>query len=98
MNKPLFEVGEEVILCSINKPEKNGDAVVLSCGHKAITRNVHTREILRDVFCYKLTIQGDQGGCNWLESTLRKRHKPSDNSFEEMMSNLDRVVDTSDNT
>ena len=96
--KPLFEVGEEVILCSMHSPELNGDAVVLSvikppsaevkcphCGRGWLRRR-------REGIVYYLNIESirtkDKCCSPWRESALRKKHKGSDFSFDEMIKEI----------
>lgn len=94
MREPLFEIQEEVIVCNPFNPELNGERVVLG----SITLEVFTK--LYPTFApngsnyfYDLgvTFFGNRSGaiCHYVgEKRLRKKHKPSDDSFEDMMSKL----------
>lgn len=82
--RPKFEVGEEVILQSISAPELNGDTVVLDVRY-CVYRNWSTKE-LEEGYLYQLGIKGHNDG--WMESSLRKKHKPSDMSFTDLMTSI----------
>lgn len=101
-SRPLYEIGEEVILCSKEMPEKNGDAVVLEVfdtvsgilGHYSRSAPHIPWTAAKDLNppLYILTINsainhaGVQVG--WHESALRKKYHKGGQSFEEMMSDL----------
>jgi hypothetical protein len=95
--KPLFEVGEEVILCSKKSPELNGNAVVIMViRDKDIFRCPHCSKLCRarewNDLGYYLDIKSSHVSfkcCTpWAESALRKKHKPSDSSFDELMNDI----------
>lgn len=106
--KPLFEVGEEVILCSKSHPELNGDAVVMevinnyeedvaylsSLGFSWMDPSPGYPAYLLDV---ESPIMSDSGsvlsshGGLWRQSALRKKYKPADKSFKELMSSANRL-------
>lgn len=106
MSRPLFWVGEEVILQSVSSPEKNGDAVVLEVlsPEESVAR---AKELNPDFpgeyrnmegIGYVLDIpagmseRGNRLVC-WAESALRKKHEGSQDSFEQMMDKLtDKVA------
>lgn len=105
MNK--FEIGEEVILVSKSRPYLNGEYVVTDI-HKSsdIVENPFgenyrlPNDIPGYVYCLEsLSHQtpledGTQieAYIHWLESSLRKKHKPSEFTFEELMVNLKAEV------
>ena len=96
--RALFEVGEEVILCSKAFPELNGDSVVLmsvkagiakfNCPHCGVDLS---GKILRGMSYYlDVPSRNESHGCcaPWSESALRKKHKGSDFSFDQIMSEI----------
>lgn len=99
--RQLFSVGEEVILCSKNHPQYNGayivDKVVIS-GEKHTCRITGQSGNVRggsSELGYLLNvphldaIEGVE--IAWSQSALRKKHKPSTESFSEMMRNLNTI-------
>jgi len=93
MNEPYFEVGEEVILESKSAPEWNGEHVIehvlpngtwvnpSECTHVHITEG----------FGYKLMgVESSEKRVTgyFVQSALRKKHKPSGKSFQELITNL----------
>ena len=89
--KALFEVGEEVILVSKKYPELNGDAVVIKIVSNETSRCPHCENLIQyDVENgYHLSIKSKTDCCTtWHESALRKKHKGSDFSFDEMMKEI----------
>lgn len=100
MPNPYFSVGEEVILQSKDSPELNGEYVVEAVFGEGDTcsRTAGRRWINKNGYGYFL-----EGECHmapdsecprvvWRESALRKKHKPSTDSFTEMMSNINEKV------
>lgn len=86
--RPKFEVGEEVILVSVSCPELNGEATVLSVKYCEYINN--RTENKEEGYLYELTIESRYSG--WMESALRKKHKPSDMSFHELMDSLNTTL------
>lgn len=96
MSKPFFQVGEEVILQSRQNPELNGECTVrqIVFGTDLYNCRVSGRIIYRDCdatyFGYILEeviseAISDDGAIIeniWDESAIKKKHKPSDNSFK----------------
>ena len=98
MDKPYFEVGEEVVLVSKYNPECNGDYIV--CG---IANHAQVEATLPDFGFIGVQIRHfyDLGFSREITSkkgyamdspyfgqpALRKKHKPSDESFSELMNN-----------
>ena len=84
MNRPLFEVGEVVVLQSKKVPEFNGEHQVLEVagpGETVIVDGSHKKNNLpRHV--YRLGVIGPTGSGFWSESLLRKRHQPGEYSFD----------------
>ena len=102
MSNPLFIVGEEVILQSKDRPQLNGEYSVdaVSTADK-ITICRQTGEYYdfidedKDSVGYMLypIILDDEGfEIVWNESALRKKHKPSDQSLEELIKGLNQEV------
>lgn len=94
----LFKVGEEVILCSKNQPELNGETVVIKIAiGKAILNCPHCEkriEITSPGFGYFLQTKskGIHGCCQpFDESALRKKHKGSDFSFNQIISEINSI-------
>lgn len=85
-SRALFEVGEEVILCSKRQPQYNGEYVVLAC-EWGYYIDINTNKY-RKGFTYDLGIHGDAGNSHWSESNLRKKHPPSELNFTDLMSSL----------
>lgn len=83
MRDAYFVVGEEVILQSKNYQEFNGDAVVVEVSY-GIQWSAANGKDLDDGWMYQLDIGTPEPGC-WHESALRKKHKPSEFSFEEII-------------
>lgn len=81
-SRPLFSVGEEVILVSVQRPHCNGPAVVLD-----VDNNYED-----GIPGYLLTTPGrkDDEGLDilWDQSALRKKYPPSSQSFSELMNTL----------
>lgn len=81
-SRPLFAVGEEVILVSVQSPHCNGPAVVLD-----VDNNYED-----EVPGYLLTTpcEKDDEGIDmlWDQSALRKKSPPSSQSFSELMNTL----------
>ena len=83
MRAAYFAVGEEVLLVSKNCPELNGEAVVIerSTGQRVNRAN---GELLSSPWGYTLSIETPTG-IRWNESALRKKHKPSEFTFEQII-------------
>ena len=96
MNAPLYKVGERVGLVSRTFPERNGEYTVrqvLGKGDKFVcrlTKDTHSWKF--DRFAYILEEMCAFGSWKheavWYESALRKLHKPSQFSFDELMEEL----------
>lgn len=101
MNKPLFEVGEEVIAQFKYYPQNNGEYVII----EILTPEQFSKEFpefLNNSRIYYrlegLKIVGDKSlkyttDCA-SESALRKKHKPSEMSFDGLMDFLKSPVKT----
>ncbi len=88
-SRPLFQVGEEVILCSKRFPDANGEAVV-TCRFYGLSKNIHSGNIVEG-WKYKTDVMPDRIHV-WEESVLRKKHKPSDQSLEDMIAEINKGV------
>ena len=84
MREAYFEVGEEVILVSKHNPLCNGEAIVLKAvyGEKW---DYNTNKDMPDGWRYELTITVPEFAGLWDESALRKKHKPSEFTFEQLI-------------
>lgn len=81
MSRPLFEVGEEVIVVPAEARPRIFEAVVHS-----ITRGSDWGSG-RAVICYFVRPDPDDEFVPWNETCLRKKYKPGD-SFDTLMTNL----------
>lgn len=99
MNRPKFEVGEEVILVTKTFPEHNGERVVeavLTRGENYTGRLTGFNVLLEldnlHTFVYLLSGKevDPRDGLEivWAESSLRKKHKPAEMSFSALMQSL----------
>ena len=70
---PRFRQGEDVLLVSKDDPSLNGECTV--------------EEVLvcKDLTTYRIGIIGPTGYDIWKQSALKKKPKPSDMSFKEIM-------------
>lgn len=91
--QPLFYVGEEIILSEDNKIYivdqviKGGDPFfdrVVKYKRNSLKRNSYGY-LLNVSFPCKNQFEGE---CLWAERMLKKKHKPSDMSFTDLMNNL----------
>lgn len=107
--KPLFSVGEEIVIQSRYYPDCNNkeDIVVevidTGClNFPSIWKDPMTSSKLRirTRFLYRLKYNAIRKGnvvntqvvASWCESALRKKHKPSDDSFDVMMDKLKNPI------
>lgn len=97
MNRVLFSVGEGAILCSVRRPEYNGEytiAKVLQTGSIHTCRLTGRGVIVSGIdFVYLLStplLSGLANGteCFICQSSLRKKYPPSTESFQEMMTKM----------
>ena len=86
-SRPLFAVGEEVILQSKAHPEYNGDAVVLSVFATTGGGPEPGNIVIKGGWAYELTIPTPFNK-GWHESALRKKYPPSSLGYEELISAL----------
>ena len=94
MSNPYFSVGEEVILVSVDYPELNGDYIILDVMPPTgnIIRGRDGLMYRHNNLDYSIGEGGRNGLDHWAQSALRKKHKPSTDSFTEMMSNINELV------
>lgn len=85
-----FEVGEEVILQSKDFPEYNSPCVVIS--RVCTSMESELTGVMTAGNYYKTDIQTDDPNSWWIESALRKKHKPSDQSLEDMIAEINEGV------
>lgn len=85
-SRPLFEVGEEVILQSKSFPQYNGETTVVSVEYRS-GLCVTTGKLLSPNYLYTLGVKSVEVDV-WDESALRKKHPPSEHSFTELMEKL----------
>lgn len=82
MNSSLYAKGEVVILKSTGQ-----ECIILSVEFKEAIE-ITGRKGLHSIFCYQVGVVGPNGFDLWTESALRKKHKPSEFSFNSLMDNL----------
>ena len=98
MKKPLFEIGEEVVIQSKDFQEVNGQCSVVEKivmpNEKYVDRlNCTVFKNISGKYAYLLSnklLHPNANGAEalWGESALRKKHKPSELSFQELVSSL----------
>lgn len=102
MNRPKFEVGEEVVLASREYPHMGGeyfvDRVVYDgCDYKDRLTGI---EFVTDWgdncpgYLLSNMAKDPHLGCEiiWIETALRKKHKPAEMSFSALMQSLTSPV------
>jgi hypothetical protein len=88
MSQPKFSVGEEVILISTLNPHLNGHYTILDRDFVHLT-TLQDGSVIKDTYRYKIGVVGSTGSGWWVESSLRKKHKPSEfKDFTSLMDNL----------
>lgn len=95
MNRPKFSVGEEVIICSPKYPQHTGEAIIEEIIYVGNIRRcrisgieLHHKRRAFPLMYVMTTPYSNRQGTNeiaFLESSLRKKHTPGDQTFEEMM-------------
>lgn len=79
---PLFKVGEEVILQAKNCQEYNGNHIVSNVKH---CEDVHLKDgSIYSGFYYNL----EGVPYTWVEYVLKKKYRPSEFTFEQLMNSL----------
>ncbi len=95
MNEPYFQVGEEVILVSVKHPHVNGDYVVedILPPNQTVDPYNSNHLITKDGTAgYKLEGLDDVGNSVWwTQNSLRKKHKPSTQSFSNLITNIEPI-------
>lgn len=102
---PKYSVGESVILQSISRPEYNGEYTVekvLKNGDSYVCRETGlliTRTnkpgfgyILNELVVTNINSLGMIVETGWKESALRKRHEPSQMSFQSLIQSINSPV------
>lgn len=113
--RPLFSVGEEVILQSVDLPHLNGEYIVEKILHGGeetvchITKFIYIKSFNGMGYSYILGGLSDKNTLmsdgvtrelerSWYESALRKKHKPSGDSFENMIDKIKSLHNDSEKT
>ena len=91
MNKPLFEVGEHVIVDSQLNPAHNGEQIICDVSFKKLV--LVSRAGIYEGWCYKIFCQEDIK-LWYIEPSIKKKHKPSEMSFDGLMDFLKSPVKT----
>jgi hypothetical protein len=91
--KPKYQIGEDVLVRSETMPQINGDAVIKDIFFKGQAEGINGTRLSGPVtqLCYDIGIRNyiGQGMLSLIlpwEHELRKKHKPSGKSFNEIMS------------
>ena len=101
MNTPKFKVGEEVILQSKGYLEYNGEYIVESVftPNQTVTDRISGLKStnMSNCFVYRFTQilkskKKENVEISFLESALRKKYKPSEVSFSELMTSLNQPI------
>lgn len=86
---PLFEVGETVLLRSINQPELNGQYVIT---HRQPWTDIYPPEVPKTVWAYRLAgLESSNSQDLWNEKALRKL-PPKGKPFDALMKDLNLPV------
>lgn len=99
--RPKFEQGEVAILQTTTHPHLNGEVTVHHCmvfdgekvRHPDYPGKVFFSKVLVDKFVYDVGYRNEKGFpifCD--ERELRKKHKPSEFGFEDLMANLNSKI------
>lgn len=101
MTRPLFGVGEEVILVSKDSPDLNGKYTIKDIAYhkgfyfdKFLNKTVHwiCTDLDKETPAYlleELDVPDEDGSeIMWAQSALRKKYPPSEFTFDELMNNL----------
>lgn len=83
--KQLYEVGEVVILESKYFPEYNGEYVILDVCFDMFSNMSNNKT--EKQFAYYLGFESEVSPW-WKETSLRKKHEPSQQSFKDLMTTL----------
>lgn len=98
MATPLFKVGEQVILKSVNHPEFNGDYTIITivtqgdnykCRYSDKTLNYTGIVSYYGYALDRICTTSDRGiESIWAEKALRKKYPPSEFTFDQLMNSL----------
>lgn len=103
MTNPYFSVGEQVLLVSKYNPEYNGDYTVIDIISRS-ERNMKAEKsgfvFSSDSDCpysydlgFSRPLRNDCGEWRYFgQAALRKKHRPADESFSELMTNYNSVI------
>ena len=91
--KPIFSVGEQVILQSKNFPKYNGEYTVLEIISPSEYKSRYPGILTYDEWYYEITTETFELNFGYFtraskESALRKKHQGSEFSFTELMNVL----------
>lgn len=87
--RPKFEVGEEVIICHARSVHNGKTATIESVKYSKDTPHSEDRsKICKPGYIYKTDVMSEWNSDLWTETSLRKKHKPSDMSFTDLMTSI----------
>ena len=93
MSAPLFQDGEEVIVA--DSLSVSFTAVIVACAFYSRSPSLDIRDGMPNPPGYYYTVDNDPEGDNpedveWHGTSLRKKHKPADQSFDELIASTKR--------
>jgi len=98
MNEPYFQVSEDIILASVDSPELNGDYAIEDILPPGQTFDPYCPGVPMEAgdWAYKLVgidiPKSHSPGCVWWsQCALRKKHKPSTQSFSNLITNIEPI-------
>lgn len=88
MTPAKFGVGEVVIIHTPHLAVHGTETVIVDAYWSDNTPSVTTGAIMPPGWFYKTETESDAGSPVYMEQSLRKKHKPSELSFSELMTSL----------
>lgn len=100
---PKYSEGESVILQSISSPESNGEYTIrqvvkegemYKCRHSGqdLINATDLGYILEEIITLSESQKGGNIEAMWAESALRKKHEPSQMSFQSLIESINSPV------
>lgn len=92
---PKFKVGEEVVICHARSIHDGETTVIESIKWSDKTpHSEYKSKLCKPGYIYKTNTMSEWNSDLWTETSLRKKHKPSDMSFNDLMSSIKSNVTT----